>query len=134
MVSWFVIMTTNILIDLCTTFVLYELLLFHIKQICISSVKYSYYWKYRHQKTICVETKCFEEKQKNTGIQSTDSVKRTCKDTQSFTSENKCISHNKSRVKSYIIYDSAQTSSNEGSLFSTVFSTTSTSNKSVSLQ
>ena len=94
---------------------------------CISSVKYSYYWKYRHQKTICVETKCFKEKQKITGIQSTDSVKRTCKDTQSFTSENKCFSNNKSRAKSCIIYDSAQTSSNEWSLFSTVYSTTSTS-------
>ena len=47
------------------TFVIYELLLFRNKQICISSVKYSYCWKYRHQKLLGVKTKIFRRKIKN---------------------------------------------------------------------
>ena len=78
------------------------------ENICISSVKYSYFWKIQASKdNLHRNQKYFEEKQKtNYGKSVCGLGKRTCKYTQAVTSENICFSNNKSRAKSCIIDDS----------------------------
>ena len=70
---------------------------------------YSYFWKYKLQKTICIENKSIsEKKQKNNFGKSVYGLgKRTYKYIQAVTSENICFSNNKSGAKIYILDDSA---------------------------
>ena len=78
------------------------------KNICISLVKYSYFWKIQASKdNLHRNQKYFEEKQKtNYGKSVYGLGKRTCKYIQAVTSENICFSNNKSGAKSCIIDDS----------------------------